>query len=113
MKNLETPGKTGRVGRYKCRVEFSTQSDQPCRNLSHLYFRLIRSFTDPVYTFSIFVCGPLLIAYLNIDRPAPVLKLYFHWILIACSSIAFTARSNYSVVCSFVLSNNNVRRCKQ
>ena len=35
--------------------KFSTQSDQPCRNLSHLYFWLIRSFTDPVYTCSIFV----------------------------------------------------------
>ena len=47
----------------RCRVKFSTQSDQPCRNLSHLYFWLIRSFTDPVYTCSIFVCGPLLIVY--------------------------------------------------
>ena len=48
----------------RCRVKFSMQSDQPCRNLSHLYFWLIRSFTDPVYTCSIFVCGPLLIVYL-------------------------------------------------
>ena len=46
---------------YRCRITFSTQSDQPCRNLSQLYSWLIRSFTDPVYTCSIFVCGPLLI----------------------------------------------------
>ena len=38
----------------RCRVKFSTQSDQPCRNLSHLYFWLIRSSTDPAYTCSIF-----------------------------------------------------------
>ena len=38
----------------RCRVRFSKQSDQPCRNLSHLYFWLIRSFTDPAYTCSIF-----------------------------------------------------------
>ena len=31
------------------------QSYQSCRNLSHLYFWLIRSFTDPAYTCSIFV----------------------------------------------------------
>ena len=31
----------------RCRVKFSTHSDQPCRNLSHLYFWMIRSFTDP------------------------------------------------------------------
>ena len=32
---------------------------QPCRNLSHLYFWLIRSFTDPAYTCSIFVVRSL------------------------------------------------------
>ena len=39
----------------RSRVRFSKQSDQPCRNLGHLYFWLIRSFTDPAYTCSIFV----------------------------------------------------------
>ena len=43
----------------RCRVKFSTQSDQPCRNLSHLYFWLIRSFTDPAHTCSIFVVRSL------------------------------------------------------
>ena len=36
-------------------VSIMSLSDQPCRNLSHLYFWLIRSFTDPKYTCNIFV----------------------------------------------------------
>ena len=53
----------------RCRVKFSTQSDQPCRNLSHLYFWLIRSFTDPAFTCSILVVRFLadcLLKYLDI-----------------------------------------------
>ena len=54
----------------RCRVKFSTHY-QPCRNMSHLYFWLIRSFTDPVYTCSIFVCGPLLIVGLSVYASRP------------------------------------------
>ena len=40
---------------------------QPCRNLSHLYFWLIRSFTDPAYTCSIFVVRSLAYCLLLLD----------------------------------------------
>ena len=50
-----------RFGLYikcRCRVKFSTQY-QPCIELLMFIFKLIRSFSDPAYTCSIFVRGPL------------------------------------------------------
>ena len=44
----------------RCHAKFSTQY-QPCRNLSHFYFWLIRSVTDPVYTCSISFAVPCLL----------------------------------------------------
>ena len=51
---------------------------QPCRNLSHLYFGLIRSFADPAYTCSIFVVR--LLAYcLLIVVPEPRIACSVDW----------------------------------
>ena len=60
----------------RCRVRFSKQSHQPCRNLSHLYFWLIRSFTDPAYTCSIFVVR-FLVDCLLLQSCSLCLQLFF------------------------------------